>query len=231
MMMEATGKLKKLSYPDAYLVGHVDFMGIELIIDPRAYVPNPETESLCTSAIKYLDGSLLPEGQKRRIVDVGTGCGNIAIILSKNFPDSEIIAVDIVKSTLQLAMENAVKHGCGNINFWPADNLVTSISGGFSPHLVVANLPYGSGGYILGSTSIAELSHMPQIAIFTEGLLDAYEELIKQIIEKNWETVLMFETGLVPKNIVEKIIPTGFKWEYHPYPGYSVTEVWFKSKK
>ncbi|HYM69285.1 MAG TPA: protein-(glutamine-N5) methyltransferase, release factor-specific, partial [bacterium] len=67
--------------PTAYLVGHREFFGIDLLVDERVLIPRPETERLVDVARDALRGRTAPLA-----VDIGTGSGAIAIALARVLP-------------------------------------------------------------------------------------------------------------------------------------------------
>ena len=75
--------------PVAYLVGHKEFFGLDLLVDARVLVPRPDTETLVDWAIDQLQGL-----REVRVMDLGTGSGAIALALQKSRPDLQIHAVD-----------------------------------------------------------------------------------------------------------------------------------------
>jgi uncharacterized protein len=94
-------------YPDAYLWGHTEFMGLDFGIDPRALVPRLETEVLVKKA-----GELLREHAPDLAIDTGTGSGVIPVALAKYYGyTGELVATDIDPDTLSLARDNADLHG------------------------------------------------------------------------------------------------------------------------
>jgi release factor glutamine methyltransferase len=88
--------------PLQYLTGRVEFYNIELIADNRALIPRPETEILIETVLKKLK----PE-ESIKILDIGTGTGNIAIAFAKNLPGARLTAIDISPDALELAKSNA----------------------------------------------------------------------------------------------------------------------------
>lgn len=91
--------------PLQYIIGRCDFMDTSLSVDERALIPRSETELLVELAIKKI--KLLRPSYPLRVLDLGTGSGNIAITLAKNIPNSLITAVDTHKGALALALKNA----------------------------------------------------------------------------------------------------------------------------
>src|SRR5437867_11932235 len=88
--------------PLQHLLGTVEFCGQTFLIDNRAMVPRPETEEL----VELLKSEVSGQKSEIRILDVGTGSGVIALSLAKQFPEAEILAVDISEDALALAREN-----------------------------------------------------------------------------------------------------------------------------
>jgi release factor glutamine methyltransferase len=72
---------RKKRAPIAYLTNKKEFYGLEFFIDENVLIPRPETEKLVELSHGHIV-SLLKKGVKNiKVVDVGTGCGNIGITL------------------------------------------------------------------------------------------------------------------------------------------------------
>jgi len=191
--------------PLAYIKGNMDFFGRTFKVDRRVYVPNPETEMMVRAFIEETStGST--------ILEVGTGCGCIAITLAKEASYSKIYASDLDPNALWVAKENAETHNV-RIGFFES-NYIDDLKI-CSPDCIISDMPYGNERYILPSIDVCEFQHMPSLACFHPlGLLESYRELIDSIQRKGWKTKLFFETGRVEKDEVQKIIPPGKKWDY-----------------
>jgi release factor glutamine methyltransferase len=87
--------------PLQYILGTVEFYGMELKVDSRALIPRPETEELVDQVAKRLHEA--PE----KILDLGTGSGALALAFARKYPEARIDAVDVSSSALSLARENA----------------------------------------------------------------------------------------------------------------------------
>jgi len=125
--------------PLPYVLGHWEFFGIDLEITPDVLIPRPETELLVEKAIDWLNKN--PE--RKRIADIGTGSGAIAISLATNIRDTEILATDISPEALQVAKLNAKKQNISrNIDFVECDLLPIRQGNGKEIDLMCANLPY-----------------------------------------------------------------------------------------
>lgn len=88
--------------PAAYLMGHKEFYGLQLQVDPRVLVPRPDTETLVEWALEVLQGRASP-----RVIDLGTGSGAIALAIRKMRPDAQVEAVDCSSEALAVAQANA----------------------------------------------------------------------------------------------------------------------------
>jgi len=92
--------------PLAYIIGRREFMGLDLLVDERVLIPRPETEVLVEVLLREL--SPLPHPL---VVDIGTGSGAIAVALAVYHQGAEIVATDLSGSALEVAEENARRHG------------------------------------------------------------------------------------------------------------------------
>jgi release factor glutamine methyltransferase len=97
--------------PLAYITGKKEFWSLSLRILPGVLIPRPETE-LIVEEVLELVGSRDPT-----IVDIGTGCGNIALALAKELPGARIFATDVSVKALRNAELNARSHRLGNVSF------------------------------------------------------------------------------------------------------------------
>ncbi|EQD46235.1 modification methylase, HemK family, partial [mine drainage metagenome] len=75
--------------PLAYLAGHREFWSLDFRVNRHTLVPRPETEALIARALE-----LIPGGHPGRLLDLGTGCGVLAITLARERPGLEIWATD-----------------------------------------------------------------------------------------------------------------------------------------
>jgi release factor glutamine methyltransferase len=108
--------------PLQYILGTCNFMGLELAVNPAVLIPRPETEQLVDAALKHLalvlksdthSCSSFPNtsiGNLIRILDLGTGSGNIAVALAKFVPQSQIVSVEVSVQALEVAKINARQH-------------------------------------------------------------------------------------------------------------------------
>lgn len=98
--------LKRLlkNEPFQYILGDVEFYGLELNCDTRALIPRPETEELVDWILEDFDSNSALE-----IADLCSGSGCIALALKSKLPNSEIIAAELSDGAIELIEENCLK--------------------------------------------------------------------------------------------------------------------------
>ncbi|MFY9271005.1 MAG: peptide chain release factor N(5)-glutamine methyltransferase [Candidatus Manganitrophaceae bacterium] len=122
--------------PVQYITGNVEFCGLTLHVRPGVFIPRPETE-LIIEAARFLVPS------PRRILDLCTGSGALAIALAAVFPESSIVATDLKVIPLATAAANAARHGDLNrIGFIQGDLFSPLRPGEGRFDLIVCNPPY-----------------------------------------------------------------------------------------
>ena len=131
-----------------YLLGHWEFFGREFILTPEVLIPRPETELLVERALDWLG----THPDRRRLADIGTGSGCIAISLALHVPDVFVVGTDLSPAALDVARTNAKKHNVSDrvqflhadlLNIQPAGLPVGMATFNLQPFdSIVANLPY-----------------------------------------------------------------------------------------
>ncbi|MGB9741603.1 MAG: peptide chain release factor N(5)-glutamine methyltransferase [candidate division WOR-3 bacterium] len=92
-------KRARTGEPVQYLVNCARFLELELFVDPRVFIPRPETEELVLRAQTHIKSPAL-------IIDYGTGSGCIALALARRFPGARVLAIDISTAALAVARIN-----------------------------------------------------------------------------------------------------------------------------
>lgn len=120
--------------PVQYVIGSEEFCGRRFALSPETLIPRVETEQLVRM--------LLEGPAHRRVLDVGTGSGAIAVTLAAEWPGAEVEAWDISAGALATAAANAAVHGVERrVRFVECDVLAApSVAEKFD--LVVSNPPY-----------------------------------------------------------------------------------------
>jgi release factor glutamine methyltransferase len=95
--------------PVQYIVGTTAFMGLHLRVDPRVFIPRPETETLVEQVMLLCNQRKADETLS--ILEIGTGSGNIAVALAKLIRDVEVTSIDTSGEALEVARGNATLQG------------------------------------------------------------------------------------------------------------------------
>lgn len=159
--------------PLQYILGEIEWCGLNLKVDRRALIPRPETERL----VEIIEGML--SEAPARILDLGTGSGAIALALAKRYPTAEVVAIDTSEEALTLARENAVSAGLvGRVNFLKSD-WFASLPAGSLFDLIVSNPPYLTAEELAAAEPEVK-THEPVAALVAdeEGVAD-----LRRIIE------------------------------------------------
>ncbi len=177
--------LKK--YPIQYLIGYVNFYGYKINVNESVLIPRYETEYLVEKTINY--SKKIFKDKKLNIIDLGTGSGCIAVTLAKEL-NSNVSAVDISKSALEIAKTNAKENNV-NINFIEND-MLNNIDNKFD--IIISNPPYvKEQEEIMESVKLYE----PNIALYaTDNGLHFYKQILKESVNKvNDKFIIAFEIG------------------------------------
>ena len=148
--LDALSERLRDSEPLAYLLQRKEFFGLSLRVDNRVLVPRPETELLVELTLARI-------ATDAEVLELGTGCGAIAIALQKSCPGLQITAVDVAPEALAVARENADRHNV-NVTFLTGDWFST-VTGTFDA--IVSNPPY----VCTNDPHLKVLRHEPQRAL------------------------------------------------------------------
>jgi release factor glutamine methyltransferase len=123
--------------PLAYILGTRPFFGLTLRVTPDVLIPRPETEILVEVALAEIART-----GARRVVDVGTGSGAIAVAIAAHAPEVRVFATDISPAALAVARENAAVCGvAARITFFEGD-LLEPVAALAPFDIIVSNPPY-----------------------------------------------------------------------------------------
>ena len=102
---------RQKNIPIAYIIGHKEFWSLDLIVTRDTLIPRPETELLVECVLQQI------AGPKKKVADLGTGSGAIALALAHERPSWEIHATDASFEALEIAKLNAARLKISNIIF------------------------------------------------------------------------------------------------------------------
>jgi release factor glutamine methyltransferase len=196
---EALLKRRQASEPVQYLTGTQEFFGLLFEVSPDVLIPRPETEHLVEAVLERFNRDANP-----RIVDVGTGSGAIAVAIAHALPQSQVTAVDLYPSVLEIARRNAERHGViDRVTLLQSDLLAAASSQEFDA--VVSNPPYIADGEVL-EPQVA--NYEPSSALYAGPTgLEIYRRLIPQargvLKPRGW---LIMEIGYSQRPALEALL-------------------------
>ncbi len=155
--------------PLQYIIREQEFMGLRFKVDENVLIPRQDTEILAELAIKYADG--------KRVLDMCTGSGCIAVSIAGYSKAASVTASDISCKAIDIAVKNAEYNGV-NVEFVVSD-MWDNIKGQYD--MLVSNPPY------ITSDEMKEL--MPEVALYEPHLalcggedgLDYYRRILSGI--------------------------------------------------
>jgi release factor glutamine methyltransferase len=153
--------------PIAYIVEEKEFWSLPFYVTQGVLIPRPETEQLVESTLE-----LLKNRSHAKILDLGAGCGCIALSIAKEKPDTQVTACDISDACLNVAQVNAQNLNIHNVSFVRSHWFSAITPGDFD--IIVCNPPYISEDDQLIEEAVEK--YEPDIALFSDnhGLEDLY---------------------------------------------------------
>ena len=183
--IEIANRLKS-GLPFEYAVQESEFLGLEFKVGPSVLIPRKETEFLAESAVKYINKERL-----LKVLDLGTGSGNIGISIAKNTLAELIVCSDRF-DVFKIARFNSERHKAPNVRY-----VKDELFKGFkreSFNLVVSNPPYVEESFLKASDSLRK---EPLSALWAgeDGLLFIREIINTAHFVLKENGILLIETG------------------------------------
>lgn len=195
--------------PVAYLTGHKEFYGLDLIVDSRVLIPRPETELLVETALRVCR-QRIAAGHPPIVADIGTGSGAIPIALAVNEPRlPTLYATDISRDALAVAALNCQRHHVEQRVHLLQGDLITPLPEPVD--LLTANLPYvGTNETPLLTPDVYD--YEPHLALFSGSAgLDLLARFLKDVAISNTlkpAGIILLEIGYQQREPLEKMIHT-----------------------
>lgn len=118
--------------PVAQIIGHRQFWGRDFVVTGDVLDPRPETETLIAAA--------LDAPAPKRVLDLGTGSGILALTLLAEWTDTIAVAVDVSEAALSVATRNADRLGVADRVTFHHGSWFDGLEGQYD--LIVSNPPY-----------------------------------------------------------------------------------------
>lgn len=125
--------------PVAYITGEKEFWSLDFFINSAVLIPRPETELLVEVAVKLMENRR--DAALVKVLDIGTGCGALAISLARELASARIWAVDVSAAALEVARKNCARHGVDKRIHLLQGDLFEPVAG-LRFDLILSNPPY-----------------------------------------------------------------------------------------
>ncbi|WP_115553098.1 peptide chain release factor N(5)-glutamine methyltransferase [Xanthomonas arboricola] len=136
---DALVQRRQTGEPVAYLTGSRGFWTLDLAVSTATLIPRADTEALVELALERLD-----QAPGRRVADLGTGSGAIALAIASERPQAQVIATDASAAALAIAQRNADSHRLSNVECRQGSWFVPLAGERFD--LIASNPPYIAAG-------------------------------------------------------------------------------------
>lgn len=185
----------KAGKPLAYITREKAFWTLKLKVNEHTLIPRPETELIIETVEQSVN---LP----KKILDLGTGSGAIALALATLFPKAKITASDISKDALSVARENAKINHIYHVDFIQSDWFTNIDDKDFD--LIVSNPPYIAAD----DEHLANLKYEPITALVANnnGLADYQAICASAKKHLKPDGILLFEHGWQQHQAVADIL-------------------------
>jgi release factor glutamine methyltransferase len=124
--------------PVAYIRGVQEFWNRDFIVNAAVLIPRPETELIIEEFLARLPADA--PARPRRVADIGTGSGCLAITAAAERPYVEVVATDISAAALGVARQNAARHGVADRITFRESAYLIGVTGTFD--FILSNPPY-----------------------------------------------------------------------------------------
>jgi release factor glutamine methyltransferase len=163
---------REAGVPVSYLRRKKEFWDMEFYIDERVLVPRPDTETLVEEALSLLE----TDRSLKKVHDVCTGSGCVAIAIKKTYPGLTVTASDISTEALEVCRINSVNLLGSPLPSCKSD-LLTDVPGTFD--IITANPPY----LTTSETILMKSGGTPEPARALDGGKDGLDAVKKLVAE------------------------------------------------
>ena len=184
--------------PIAYITGTQEFWSLDFVVNETTLIPRPDTELLVETVLNRC------KKNTATVIDLGTGCGAIAVSIAFERPEYTVFATDRIHATLQTARQNSQRLADNPVSFVQANWLQSFAPDQFD--IIVTNPPYIEPD----DNHLPALIHEPNHALVAQdsGLKD-----IRQIVSSasgylKSGGMILIEHGFNQQNEVGELLAT-----------------------
>lgn len=206
-ILEIFNKRIAKQIPAAYLTNEAWFADLPFYVDKRVLIPRSSIGEL----IQKHFAPWVDYNNVKRILDIGTGCGCIAVACAVAFSQAKVDAVDVSSSALEVAKKNVANYSLGKqITLIQSDVFASVPKGRYD--IIISNPPYVSKAEL--KTIPKEYTHEPKVALDGGATgLDIVLKILKGASEYlSAHGILIIEVGNSESVLREMFPKIPFTW-------------------
>ncbi len=221
--MKTIARKRKQGIPLEYLLGAAGFMGRLFYCTPDTLIPRADTSLLVRTTVSAASRLRENGAGDLEIIEIGTGCGNIAVMVASLSRDTVIYASDISGEALRVARKNIEAYNLQERIMLECGDMFEPFRDRSPVDMVICNPPYIPSGSLQNLDSEI-IDHEPVLALDagTYGI-DIFMRLIRDSVDfLKPGGILAFEFGERQENIIERLLKRSGDYHqvaFHNYDG------------
>ncbi|HEX3731120.1 MAG TPA: class I SAM-dependent methyltransferase [Opitutaceae bacterium] len=207
-------KRRMAGEPLAHVLGWLEFRGLRLAIDKRAYVTDPELTHLVDAVIGRGREHLAATGRGPLLAEFGAGCGSLSLAVKHGLPEARVIGLELDSDALKLARRNAKRLGLeirliesDLFDGWPGDL--------GPPDFIFGDPPWGDETTLYEPERAAgHYQSMPPASAFPlGGRTGMHRQVLEAVARRGWQTEIWLNGGTLPEAELAAAVPSGVDYK------------------